>query len=135
MAESSDGLQKTLNCFEKYYDLWKLTVNTTKTKVVIFSKKKVGQNQSFKIKGQNIEIIDSYCYLGMLLNYNENFCTARKKITEQAHKALFAVYRKNRANDVVFPWRPRTSRRMVSLLDSDPHLVKHSNCGILHEYI
>ena len=32
----------------------------------------------------------------MLLNYNENFCTARKKITEQAHKALFAVYRKNR---------------------------------------
>jgi hypothetical protein len=35
-------------------------VNTTKTKVVIFSKKKVRQNQSFKIKGQNIEIIDSY---------------------------------------------------------------------------
>jgi hypothetical protein len=56
----------------------KLTVNTNKTKAVIFSKKKVRQNQSFKIKGQNIEIIDSYCYLGMLLNYNGNFCTARK---------------------------------------------------------
>jgi hypothetical protein len=84
MAESSDGLQKTLNCFEKYCDLWKLTMNTTKTKAVIFSKKKVRQNQSFKIKGQNIEIIDSYCYLGMLLNYNGNFCTPRKKITEQA---------------------------------------------------
>ena len=96
MAESSDGLQKTLNCFEKYCDLWKLTVNTTKTKVVIFSMKKVCQNQSFKIKGQNIEIIDSYCYLGMLLYHNGNFCTARKKITEQAHKALFAVYRKIR---------------------------------------
>jgi hypothetical protein len=58
-------------------------VNTTKTKVVIVSKKKVKQNQSFKIKEQNIEIIDSYCYLGMLLNHNENLCTARKKITEQ----------------------------------------------------
>jgi hypothetical protein len=46
--------------------------------------KKVCQNQSFKIKGQNIEIIDSYCYLGMLLNHNGNFCTAHKKITEQA---------------------------------------------------
>jgi folylpolyglutamate synthase/dihydropteroate synthase len=32
----------------------------------------------------------------LLLNYNENFCTARKKITEQAHKALFAVYKKIR---------------------------------------
>jgi hypothetical protein len=32
----------------------------------------------------------------MLLNYNGNFCTAQKKITEQAHKALFAAYRKIR---------------------------------------
>ena len=78
MADSSDGLQKTLNCFEKSCDLWTLTVNTTKTKVVIFSKKKVWQNQSFKIKGQHIEIIDSYSYLGMLLNYNGNVCTTRK---------------------------------------------------------
>ena len=79
MADSSDGLQTTLNCFEKYCDLWKLTVNTTKTKVVIFSKKKVRQNQSFKIKGQNIEIIDSYCYLGMLFNYNGNFVQHARK--------------------------------------------------------
>jgi hypothetical protein len=55
---------------------------------------KESQNQRFKIKGQNIEIIDSYCYLGMLFNYNGNFCTVRKKITEQAHKALFAVSEK-----------------------------------------
>jgi hypothetical protein len=79
MAESPDGLQKTLNCFEKYCDLWKLTVNKKKTKVVIFSKKKVRQNQSFKIRGQHIEIIDSYCYIGLPFNYNGNFCTARKQ--------------------------------------------------------
>ena len=96
MAESADKLQETLNCFEKYCDLWKLTVNINKTKVVIFSKKKCKPNYSFQFKGQDIEIIDSYCYLGMLFNYNGNFCTARKKITDQAHKALFAVYRKIR---------------------------------------
>jgi hypothetical protein len=33
-------------------------MNTTTTKAVIFSKKKFRQNQSFKIKGQNIEIIE-----------------------------------------------------------------------------
>jgi hypothetical protein len=37
MNESSDGLQKTLYCFEKYCDLWwKLTVNTTLV-VVVFT--------------------------------------------------------------------------------------------------
>ena len=30
----------------------------------------------------------------MFFNYNGNFCTARKKITEQAQKALSALYRK-----------------------------------------
>jgi len=41
------------------------------------------------------------------------------------------------ANHVVFPWRQRTSRRMVSLLDSYPSLIiiNNSICGILHEYI
>ena len=68
-------------------------MNTNKAKVVIFSKKKVRQNQRFKIKGQNIEIIDSYCYLGMLFNYNGNFCTARKKITKQK-KPYFQLTKK-----------------------------------------
>ena len=31
LAESADGLQNMLNCFENYCDLWKLTVNTNKT--------------------------------------------------------------------------------------------------------
>ena len=47
LAESADGLQNMLNCFENYCDLWKLTVNTNKTKVVIFSKRKVKQLPNF----------------------------------------------------------------------------------------
>jgi hypothetical protein len=27
-------------------------------------------------------------------NYNGNFCTARKKLLDQANKALYALYRK-----------------------------------------
>jgi hypothetical protein len=38
LAESSQDLQKALNAVDKYWQDWKLTVNTTKTKVVIFSK-------------------------------------------------------------------------------------------------
>lgn len=94
MSESAEGLQKTLVCFEEYCKKWKLKINTSKTKAVIFSKKKVKRNQNFMIYGESIEIVDSYCYLGVLFNYNGSFCTARKKLLDQTQKSLNALYRK-----------------------------------------
>jgi hypothetical protein len=34
--------------------------------------------------------------LAYLFNYNENFCTAGKKLLDQANKALYALFRKIR---------------------------------------
>ena len=41
LSESKDGLQKALDIFESYCEIWKLQVNVNKTKVMIFCKKKV----------------------------------------------------------------------------------------------
>ena len=41
LAESPEELQKALNAVFEYCRDWKLTVNTTKTKIVIFSNRKV----------------------------------------------------------------------------------------------
>ena len=38
MSESASDLQKSLDVFAEYCDLWKLQVNIAKTRVVIFSK-------------------------------------------------------------------------------------------------
>ena len=92
-AESAPELQQALSVFEKYCTEWKLSVNVTKTKVVIFSKRKLAQNVSFKLYNQNIEIQDSYVYLGLLFYYNGNFAQARKKLVDQAQKALYALYK------------------------------------------
>ena len=94
LSETADGLQRTLTCFEQYCNIWKLKVNTNKTKVVIFSKRKTRLRHNFMIYGQNVEVQDSYSYLGINFNYNGNFCTARKKLLDQAQKSLFALYRK-----------------------------------------
>ena len=56
MAESPDGLQKTLNCFEKYCDLWKLTVNTNKTKVVILVRRKSGKIKALRLKDNILKL-------------------------------------------------------------------------------
>ena len=96
LSESPDGLQNILSHFENYCDFWKLKVNTNKTKVVIFSKRKVKSNPNFRIHDQTIEIVDSYSYLGILFNYNGSFGNARKKLVEQSQKSLYALYRKIR---------------------------------------
>jgi hypothetical protein len=62
----------------------------------VFSKKKYKTNVVFKICGQVIALQDSYSYLGVIFNYNGDFCTARKKLLDQANKALYALYRKIR---------------------------------------
>jgi hypothetical protein len=64
-----------------------------KTNIVVFSKKKYKTNVVFKIYGKAIDLQDSYSYLGVIFNYNGNFCTARKKLLDQANKALYALYR------------------------------------------
>ena len=96
ISETSDGLQRALSVFEEYCNMWKLTVNTNKTKIVIFSKRKYKTNVNFKIYGNNIDVVDSYNYLGILFNYNGTFCTARKRLLEQSNKALYALYKKIR---------------------------------------
>ena len=64
MSETEESLQQALLNFEQYCDLWKLKVNTQKTKIVIFSKRKYKSQRSFKLYDENIDIVDSYTYLG-----------------------------------------------------------------------
>ena len=95
-SETPDGLQKAMNVFKEYCTLWKLKVNTTKTKVVIFSKRKSRTRPRFTFNGAELEVQDSYTYLGLTFNYNGSFVKARKKLVDQAKKALYALYKKLR---------------------------------------
>jgi hypothetical protein len=66
------------------------------TKLLIYTKRKRDYDYEFNLYGTNIEIVSSYSYLVILFNYNGNFTIARKKLSEQAQKALYALYRKLR---------------------------------------
>ena len=88
MTENVDGMQTMLNVFSEYYNTWKLQVNIAKTKVVIFSKSKVTQNTIVMSENKELDICESYNYLGILFNFNNNFLNAKKKLVEQAQKDL-----------------------------------------------
>ena len=51
MAESSADLQNQLNSFQDYCSIWKLKVNTDKSKVMVFSRGKLPRNLNFSLNG------------------------------------------------------------------------------------
>lgn len=96
LAETPESLQNALNSFENYCTWWKLKVNLNKTKVLIFCKRKSRHIQSFKLFGHDLDIVDSYSYLGVTFNYTGTFLKDKKLKSEQVQKALFSLYRKLR---------------------------------------
>ena len=96
LAESPSDLQNALNAVFEYCKLWKLNLNTSKTKVVIFSRGKVRKFPLFKFGSDTIEVVDDYIYLGVTINYNGKFEKAMNKQVTQANRALFALKTKRK---------------------------------------
>jgi hypothetical protein len=64
MAESAADLQKQLDSFSDYCDIWRLKVNVEK-KIVIFSQLRTLNNIKFNFNGKQLEIVDEFNYLGV----------------------------------------------------------------------
>ena len=99
-SDGIDSLQHALNVFEEYCTKWKLTVNISKTKIVIFSRGRKCNTCHFKFQNEYIEIVDEYKYLGIFLGRSGSFVSTKKHITEQANKAVFALIKKIRNLDL-----------------------------------
>jgi hypothetical protein len=65
LSSSLEGLQRQLDALSLFCDLGQLTVNLGKTKVMIFNGLKKTSNFHFLFKGEEIEITNTYTYLGV----------------------------------------------------------------------
>ena len=65
-----------------------LEVNTSKTKICVFGKK---YNQHYKWKDTDLEIVNTYKYLGVWINSNGNYNTAKMFLGNQARKAVYSA--------------------------------------------
>ena len=100
MADNPTDLQDCLNAFSEYCELWKLNINVEKTKILIFGAR--GRpNLTFNLDNKELEIVDSYKYLGVLFSQSGSFLRTRKHITQQAKKAMFLLF--TRINNLDIP--------------------------------
>ena len=93
MSESENDLQNALNKYQEYCDIWKLTVNTSKSNILIFSKGRLN-NYQFTYQGKTLEIVNEYKYLGVLFSKSGSFYNAKKYIAKQGTRALYSFLKK-----------------------------------------
>lgn len=98
MAETANDLQEALNTYEQYCDTWKLKVNTSKTKIVIFAKGRQPR-YNFTFKNEALEVVNEYKYLGLYFNRSGSFLSCKKHISNQATRAMYSLIKNsNRLN-------------------------------------
>ena len=57
LAESEDEMQKSLNTLREYCEEWKLKINVTKTKIMIFSRGKIRNLPDLMFGNSKIEVV------------------------------------------------------------------------------
>ena len=74
VCEYPTGLQRCLDSLQNDCGDWRLAVNFTKTKVIIFSKKAIEKHlHYFYYEPNSVEIVDSYKYLGIIFHFSGKF--------------------------------------------------------------
>ena len=95
LADSPDKLQAAINGMEKYCEKWKLKVNVSKTKIIIFGSRK-HLVRVYLYNKKQIEIVDYFKYLGVPFTPNSKFTECRKYVVNQARKAMYLILKKAR---------------------------------------
>ena len=76
VSEDPDDFQACLNSFIDYCDAWKLQINFSKTKIIVFGARNIA-NFCFYMGTTEIEIIKQYKYLGVIFSSSGSFLNAR----------------------------------------------------------
>jgi hypothetical protein len=90
MAETAEDLQNLLNIYADYCDAWRLKSNSSKTKVLAFSRGRQ-REYTFTLKNETLEIVNEYKYLCVLFNRSGSFFKTKQEIAKQATEAMYSL--------------------------------------------
>ena len=106
--------QFQLDRLQKFCNDWGIEINDAKTKVVIFgrnNKSSPSETPDFYINNKALEVVSSYCYLGIILHESGKFSFAIKNLKTKAMRAFFGLKRTINRSKVSF-------RALTTLFDS-----------------
>ena len=125
LALDEASLQKLLDCLNNYADSWELSVNISKTNVMVFSTSSriLKCAHGFKLGDLTITPARTYCYLGILFSLNGSFKHAIDTLRRKALRSFFSLRR-------TLDTRALTTRTMLKLVDSLVKPVATYSCAV-----
>ena len=96
IGETQQELQTTINILYEYCDMNNLSLNTSKTKVMVCSKGKIRNIPQFKYGTYDLQVVYEYVYLGVKLSYNGKFKEHMLYAAAKGTKAMFGLLQKSR---------------------------------------
>jgi hypothetical protein len=92
LSESEQDLQKQLDYVATWCRNWRLVINSKKSQVVHFRKKGADRTESsFKIDDNTLDVVNSYKYLGIILDEHLSFSNAVDSLGTGGGRALGAI--------------------------------------------
>ena len=135
MAESAKELQNALNAVHDYCRTWFLTVNTSKTKIIVFSRGKTRQHPIFTYGSDSIETVDDYVYLGCQFNYNNKFNKTKSRQVSQGRRAMFSLLTKSKKLELPLDIQSELFDQLVSpILLYGSEIWGYEDCKILESF-
>ena len=95
IAQSAEDLQQMLDALEVYCDQNKLEVNVSKTKIMVFHRGRMpvaDEAHTFLYKGQVLEVVKSFCYLGFWLTVQLSFTRHLEAIIAKARSRIGLLF-------------------------------------------
>ena len=94
-TENEQDLQLCLNTIENWCKQWRVKVNEGKSKILHFRRKNVLQTECiFTINDVQLEKVNEYKYLGVMLDYSLSFDSCFKCLSGSGQRALGAIINK-----------------------------------------
>ena len=111
-GKTPEDLQISLNILEDYCKRWKLKVNIDKTKIVVFRKGgRISNNVRFIYDNAEIEIVNRFCYLGVVFTSGDSSFETQKTLAGQALKAVYTL------NNYIYLFTPLKPSHILELFD------------------
>ena len=115
-SKSAAGLQNTIDRISQHFNLLGLSVNETKTKVVIFNNRGVSlkdnPENTFLLGGARLAVVDEYQYLGLKLKASGSFSYASNELYTKASRAYFSI------SNVLYTHKKWPIKRALSMFDT-----------------